>query len=815
MKYLFLPLVFLYSYYTNAQNICIDSSSHFQYKTLVNDSFRVQKTILTKDSSKISIGFFLNGVSRSKAFISKINSKGEVSWFKKITAPFVSGIAELENIEEAANGNIFVTFIRGQLDNKPFFYLVFSPSGNLLFQNKFGLPNNQINLETATITTSLVSKFGADSMLMVLIHPVNAVTSDGMTLLTVSNNGQIGQGITYAPPMITTYSSYYSKCKIEGNNIFLYGSTQFVNTCMINFFEQPAYAKLQIDWNTKQVASKKIFCSPPIGFDQFGNPLGLGVDNENTSIFIQANGNIIFTRRIWGLDFNGGDTLTRIFNISTFDSSFNHIKSEYITTPRRFKWWLDWDYEMYIDSIDTRHLLIHDLPNQQIYYAMGNQVNQYFLQKKTPQIATRKNIIQKSRILEFGYFTSFDIVSSDNNQTYIDNFRILEKDTAASCFGTNTSFLNSKPATVSPINWQGNFTVQQAVIESAPTNFILEDYPLQRTIICNIVNKCDAIKINAPDTVCNISQPVIITAHKNPLCNGKVNFTFDTTQVQSFLQINDTTLSLTFNKSWQGKIFARPGSCDKLIDSVTLNVFAPGNPIDLGKDTIYCSGKTYTLNAYNPDFKKYLWQDGSTDSIFTATTHGTYYVTATDFCNRRYSDTIKITNKTYPLNIGKDSAICKSESILLSVPSGYLNYNWQPQYNITSIAPNRVNVNPEVNTSYRVEAEVFTGCKLSDTINIKVENCTQYIYFPNSFTPNNDGLNDTFKPLIGGAMTKYELQIYNRWGQLVFRTTNKNEGWSGKLKGVQQDNGTFVWLCKYQFYGKPEKLIKGTVNIIR
>lgn len=124
-------------------------------------------------------------------------------------------------------------------------------------------------------------------------------------------------------------------------------------------------------------------------------------------------------------------------------------------------------------------------------------------------------------------------------------------------------------------------------------------------------------------------------------------------------------------------------------------------------------------------------------------------------------------------------------------------------------------VQPTVTTSYSVKAEKFTGCYLSDTIFIKVENCPQYIYFPTSFTPNNDGLNDSFKPLISGATKKYELTIFNRWGNLVFKTTNKEQGRNGFYKFMKQENGVFVWYCNFQFYDKPETYKKGTVVLLK
>jgi gliding motility-associated-like protein len=583
---------------------------------------------------------------------------------------------------------------------------------------------------------------------------------------------------------------------------------------MINSTDQPTYAELKIDWATKQVISKRVFCSPPIGTDLNGNPLTEGVDNEYTRIFFQSNGNIIFVRRIWGIDFNGGDMLTKIFKVSTFDNNFNPIKSEYICTPLQFNWWIDWDYEMYIDSNAVRHIAIYDLPNQQIYYAISDQNGVFFLQKRVPHYANKKNKIQKSGIIEPGYFTSFDIVTSDNQYSYIDNFRILTKDTSSSCFGTNFNFLISKPANVSPINWNGNFTIQQAVIESAQTNFIAEDYPFEKSIICNIVHKCDTLKIHAPDTVCNISQPVIISAFKNQYCDGKINFQFDTTALASYTQVNDTTLQLQFNKSYKGWLYATASSCPVLKDSVELVVSAPSQTINLGSDTILCPNNTVSLHA-GTNFENYQWQDGSTDSVYLVNQAGKYYVTTQDFCGNSYSDTIHIIKASYPLSLGNDVSICKTQSITLTATAGFSNYTWNPDYNISATNRQTVSVFPETTTAYTVTAEKFPGCDFNDTILVTVNNCPESFFVPKAFSPNHDGKNDLFKPIVSGILENYEFIVYNRWGQIVFKTKNKSEGWDGNVQGLPQDSGVFVWMCKYKFSNQQPETKSGTVMLIR
>jgi len=101
-----------------------------------------------------------------------------------------------------------------------------------------------------------------------------------------------------------------------------------------------------------------------------------------------------------------------------------------------------------------------------------------------------------------------------------------------------------------------------------------------------------------------------------------------------------------------------------------------------------------------------------------------------------------------------------------------------------------------------------------------VENCPQY-ELPNVFTPNGDGINDKMVPLKGNKhVPKINMRIYNRWGQLVFETTDSEINWDGKDMFSQIDcsAGTYYYICTiYQLYreGQKERTLTGTVTIIR
>jgi gliding motility-associated-like protein len=86
---------------------------------------------------------------------------------------------------------------------------------------------------------------------------------------------------------------------------------------------------------------------------------------------------------------------------------------------------------------------------------------------------------------------------------------------------------------------------------------------------------------------------------------------------------------------------------------------------------------------------------------------------------------------------------------------------------------------------------------------------------PTAFTPNNDGLNDTIYPVSVGIKRINYFSIFNRWGQLVFKTTADRHGWDGNINGKQQGSGVYVWMVSAVDYLDRAIFLKGTVTLIR
>jgi gliding motility-associated-like protein len=111
-------------------------------------------------------------------------------------------------------------------------------------------------------------------------------------------------------------------------------------------------------------------------------------------------------------------------------------------------------------------------------------------------------------------------------------------------------------------------------------------------------------------------------------------------------------------------------------------------------------------------------------------------------------------------------------------------------------------------------------CSIQDTVQVKVdvEEACPYLWVPNSFSPNGDGLNDVFKPQ-DQKIRDYELTIYNRWGERVFQSAKVSEGWDGTFEGQKAPSGAYMYQIVYRFRNADgvirQKLKEGTIQVVR
>jgi gliding motility-associated-like protein len=226
----------------------------------------------------------------------------------------------------------------------------------------------------------------------------------------------------------------------------------------------------------------------------------------------------------------------------------------------------------------------------------------------------------------------------------------------------------------------------------------------------------------------------------------------------------------------------------------------------------YCQSPLALSSA---DGISYLWNTGEISQTITVTGPGYYSVVVnSEYC---VFDTLVFLVEPqpeylFPFSIGADTAICYGDSLQLT--GVFAETLWSTGQTGLEIKVNQPGV------YWAVVADSCSAAIYSDTLYVENKVCICHPLFPNAFSPNNDGMNDFFSPIHAPdcVYTSYRMQVFNRWGQLVFENTDASEGWNGRLNGTGADQslGVFVYYCQYSLDGSPESLVeKGNVTLLR
>ena len=227
---------------------------------------------------------------------------------------------------------------------------------------------------------------------------------------------------------------------------------------------------------------------------------------------------------------------------------------------------------------------------------------------------------------------------------------------------------------------------------------------------------------------------------------------------------------------------------------------------------INCDGDMATIQAQVSPAGSYNYQwttsPPQTTAIATGLPAGNYKVTVTGANTCSNSDNITLTQPIgVKTSLGNDTVICPGEQLILDA-GNFASYSWQDGTTTRTFPVTQTG-------TYFVTVTDNNNCQDADTIRVTVD-CSD-IYFPSAFTPNGDGRNESFGPLgNSAAVSKYSLRIFNRWGQLVYRSDNPMEKWNGTIDGKLVATGSYAWFSEYTIESrKLNRRQKGTVTVIR
>ena len=263
------------------------------------------------------------------------------------------------------------------------------------------------------------------------------------------------------------------------------------------------------------------------------------------------------------------------------------------------------------------------------------------------------------------------------------------------------------------------------------------------------------------------------------------------------------------------------GKCQSQ-DQITIKT-APTPIADAGKDTIICFGDPALLQAtggsiYTWTPTQYLTASNIANPKVIGLPSATQFkvvVSDTLGCIKTSIDSVIVSvDAIFQAYAGRDTSVVINEPVALNGTGG-VTYLWQPATWLSNPTIANPIATPKENITYQLTAISKGGCKAMDEIQINVYKIAPGFYVPSGFTPNNDGNNDVIRPILMGMRSLKLFRIYNRWGQLLFTTSEKGKGWDGTFKGSQQDPGTFVWMAEGVTYLGENLKKQGTVVLLR
>lgn len=260
-------------------------------------------------------------------------------------------------------------------------------------------------------------------------------------------------------------------------------------------------------------------------------------------------------------------------------------------------------------------------------------------------------------------------------------------------------------------------------------------------------------------------------------------------------------------------------------DTVTIQV-APYPIADAGGGATICYGEKVRLNAnyvgtgfawsptsslQNPNsLTPYAGPMKTTAYVFTAMSAG--------ICPKPSHDTVLVT--VMPIVqafAGNDTAITALQPLQLQA-SGGTTYSWSPSFGLSATnIPNPIATLPNTvdEMIYRVRATDTAGCFADADIKVTVFKTGPQIFIPTAFTPNGDGRNEIARPVLVGMERLDYFRVYNRWGQMVYATSEVGKGWDGNFGGEPQPSGTYVFSAQAIDYTGKTVFRKGTIVLIR
>lgn len=340
---------------------------------------------------------------------------------------------------------------------------------------------------------------------------------------------------------------------------------------------------------------------------------------------------------------------------------------------------------------------------------------------------------------------------------------------------------------------------------------------------------CNTISANGSDFTVSGPSPVTVVSAGGNCINNKTDYVV--VRFASPIQVGGT-YNLTLKAGDDGTVIIDECGIETPVHTLP---FVTADTVNAGftySGKLGCRGDTLTFlhnGAHQVNSWNWVFNNGSpitTQShtiIWPATSTNTVQlIVSNGVCRDTANETIILDNEV-KADFSMDNVICPEDGLQVTNNSSGQIDAWLWRYDVIGTSNLE---NPPPFLFPTLNREAYYTVKLN--VYNSVLNCTDSarktltvldfcrIEVPTAFTPNNDGLNDYFRPHNALKALNYDFKVYNRWGQLVFQSRDWREKWDGRINGVLQNTGVFVWMLSYQHRDTKQPVFKkGTVTLIR
>lgn len=383
--------------------------------------------------------------------------------------------------------------------------------------------------------------------------------------------------------------------------------------------------------------------------------------------------------------------------------------------------------------------------------------------------------------------------ANDYKWVYLDSMPSLELSSDTSlCFGNSFTVSDSTNSYLS-YTWQDGSSDSTYLVDTSGIYWLDVTHRCGADRDSVTIDYFEIVDINfGNDTSICIGDSIVLTV---PSHNGNVTWVDGSNE-------NNLTVE-NFGQYW---VEVAENGCfysDSLvIDTISIPY------LQIQSDSVYCEGDSVLIAADVQGEDQLTWSTGeNADSIFV-NEDGLYFAAATNICGTSY-DNIEIIERPLPLfSLGADTSFCLGDFIFIIADGIAGTIVWED---------GSTNYQKQISEDgYYWATAKHQGCSYTDTIYVDTVLCEIVLELPNVLTPNNDGENDVFKAIRLGGIDELNIQIFNRWGQLVFLSNSKYFTWDGRNFADEiVPTGTYFYIIEYTDVLGIKKNLSGNIGLFR